>query len=167
MTKELTPSGWHDDASNRDAGHDELQAAVYRWLVKCGPKFKRFMRCNKPSEYHREGVEIEAPLLLKGSVLCFTDVCATFRHTPDRGRDEYLLEIFEIKPRISSVGGVIRQCKHMAILANRWRPRDSDYHIPQVIVRAVVPYDDPKISLLSEMYGASLVWAWCEDRPVP
>jgi len=159
----MTPSGWHDDTRSRDAGHDEMQLAVLRKLKSREPEPipGRFNEV-----YKFRGVYAEFPFYLNGQIIAFADVCEVFR-TDKAGYGGYY-ELFyvayEIKPRILSVGGVIRQALALDSAIERAKQgRQSTANQCRVI--PVVPAHDPKIDLLREMYNGS-IWAWGSSRIV-
>lgn len=161
-----TPSGWHDDASSRDAGHDEMQAAMLRWwrrnaeepILDCWPG-------EAVRDFFLTSVSVEFPFLgFRGRVAGFADLALQFgsRETPEeeakRTANYYagpyaprvIMAFAELKPRIGSVGGLIRQCAVTRILArDHFRAWSTP---PKVEVWAVVYEDDPKVGLLEEMF---------------
>ena len=152
LYRSRTPSGWHDDAQHRDAGHDEMQAAVWRWL--------------STQEGERDGdltwVQVEYPFIARERygtrIVAFGDVVAYSRS------GVYL--IYEVKPIIHSVGAVIRQLSAIEHAFSRITDRHSGRPYP-CVVRAVVPAHDPKLKLLGEMsrWGV-VVWHAAAGRPV-
>jgi len=178
----MTPSGWHDDARSRDAGHDEMQAAAYRYERANGRTEITIGADEKATKYRREGVYFEMPLYgPKGGISTFIDVFSRFlaEPTPDPSRPNgvslvkhpELWVCYEIKPRIYSVGATIRQCRatdYAASSSRLWPNANAgtswDTHrTPKVRVVPVVPHDDPKLGLLKEFWPT--VWAFHAAAP--
>jgi hypothetical protein len=179
----MTPSEAHDSARNRDAGHDELQAAVWRYY-NGNPYpngiFLKIKSYGNGEIYRPQKAYVEFPFLAKSAgryshssrVAGFADVLlklATVEMDELPKEREWRLNsrkaftsdwayiAFEIKPVIYSVGSVIRQCKALHHIANLGE-------IPCPTVVPVVYATDPKISLLKELMPETV--AWDGDRPV-
>ena len=170
MTPELgddkgyTPSSAHDSAWKRDDGHDEMQLELYRWLRKQRPDCQTDDRV-----YSFAGAFAEHHLEVNHRIAGFTDVLASYRWNGSlhgAPRTEVAYRLFEIKPKIHSVGAVIRQLRTLAHLARKALKYDGGYAAAEIEVVAVVPYDDPKFKLLIEMCPYS-VWAWDRDLGIP
>jgi hypothetical protein len=146
----MTPSEAHDSARNRDAGHDEMQAEVWRWLNK--QRATVSLTSDGPTrEFTFAVANVEEPLYVKGRILAWVDVCARYESFISANHNSSIIYAFEIKPKIWSVGAVIRQCITIGSILERSGSIRSR-------VTAVVPHDDPKISLLIETYGDVLAW---------
>lgn len=164
----MTPSRWHDDAHGRDAGHDEMQAAVFRFLRERPRLINAGAEEEKP--YVRHKIEVEYAFEEAGVLFGFADICDIYVKDLERSAyTETYYFVYEIKPRITSVGGLIRQCRATFITALRSGGISSGWgtpsrRAPRVMVIPVVPRDDPKIELLKEMYTGA-VWGW--DSSVP
>ena len=137
-----SPSGWHDDAMGRDAGHDQMQARLLRvfdkermenfrpgGLVWCGAEYPI-----RPTSHH------------SSRVLAFADIALQY----EIRAQIYAWRFIELKPRIYSCGGLIRQCVMIGFAAER-------AGIAKPHVQPCVYDDDPKLSLLAEMYRDVLV----------
>jgi len=135
-----TPSRFHDDAWRRDRGHDSMQA-----------EFLDFLR-GRPlvipvgALIHRD-VEAEKPLYLRGQIVSYVDCCEilTINLT-------VFVSLFEIKPRIDTVFGIVRQLKSALDIAKRSIPGDLYF------CHVVVPASDPKLDDLRAEWPR--VWAW-------
>jgi hypothetical protein len=159
----MTPSGWHDDAHGRDAGHDEMQSGVYRFLDQSEKQIS-VKDGGKLVNYDRKYIDFECPFYSDGRIITFVDVCLLFSKSDDKEqdwRDEIIL-CYEIKPKIYSVGAVVRQCHATAHAVRRGsiysgyvRPGEKK---PLVYVVAVVPHDDQKRDLLAEFWPKVLMW---------
>lgn len=159
----MTPSGWHNDAHGRDAGHDEMQISVWRAFRES----TKTTRTLKNGAYSRTEVGFEFEFVVDNKVIGFADVCEVFEKDEApidpvrvvRRRPEFLYMVYEIKPRISSVGGLVRQCTAIRHMVWGFRPYKDSYSSPKCIVTPVVYADDPKIDLLREVYpGEILAW---------
>jgi hypothetical protein len=148
-----TPSGWHDDAMGRDTGHDEMQIAVWEWLCRNS----------------RGDVTLEWPVFRsRGSprIVAFADIAEVFRQPAIANRAgsrsaRKVVTLFEIKPRVISVGGLLRQCVALvqAVAACHTDQRT------QLVVRAfpVVPASEPKLDLLRQVFDDRLL-VWDGER---
>jgi hypothetical protein len=160
----MTPSGWGDDAQSRDAGHDEMQAHEFRGMLKMIDS-KQFVINRPRNGYVAESVpfvasyaEVEWPFEAAGRLIGFADIAVQFlevdsEKTTQSPRSDWWFYL-EIKPRIYSVGAVIRQCKATAINAARSVPVNhrGTTQRDRFEVWAVVYQDDPKALLLQELY---------------
>lgn len=168
MDRDITPSGWHDDARGRDAGHDQLQIEVWRYLKEHGETEAK-AKSYPLEEYRRTSVDVEHPFVVGGRISVFADVCEVFVHSPMIGNDiarrRHLFRIFEIKPKVWSAGAAIRQATAIYHAVWKWRESREAYQPPLVSVAIVVPFDDPKLLLLREMYHGQ-VWAWKDGGPI-
>jgi len=157
----MTPSGWENDTRGRDAGHDDLQLRIWRYLKD---RASASMETKDDGIFSRVAVTVEHPFKVKGIPIAFADVCEVFRSdkTTHDGYWVYRYTAYEIKPRIYSVGGIIRQCKALEVAIERSGPERSTKK-PEAIVVPVVFRTDPKVEMLKEMYTGT-VWTW--DDPV-
>jgi len=154
----MTPSGWHDDARNRDAGHDEMQIAVFDWL-----KDHAVYRGQDGYE-DRVGLYFECPFYARGHIVAWGDVVELWEKPQYETSKKRRYIVWEIKPKIYSVGAVIRQCRSLVDAveaanndsANRRRfPSGISFDDP--IVYPIVRSDDLKLSMLRHVYHA-LAW---------
>jgi hypothetical protein len=150
----MTPSGWGDDAQGRDAGHDEMQAAVWRHLKKL-PDHQVSLD-KETNKFKRRSVDVEFPFVQDGRIIGFADVCEVFAEISDDStkwtRGIYYI-VYEIKPRILSVGAILRQCQaaRQMVWSLHGGRHDPNFKKPYCSVVAVVPSDDKKFGLLLEM----------------
>jgi hypothetical protein len=137
----LTPSGAHDQAYKRDRGHDAMQAAFLDFL-----RSRPVAAVPKGAFVHRE-VEAERPLRRRGQVVAYVDAIEILTVNLTT-----VVSLFEIKPRIHTVFGIIRQAKSQLALAVSDIPADQHYcHI-------IVPASEPKLLELRAEWP--LTWAW-------
>jgi hypothetical protein len=144
-TNGRSPSGWHDDTTGRDAGHDAMQMSVWRFLNNHRIERTAFANAGQVISCAAEMPIIEPR---SGRILAFADLGVEHRH-PETGVGYW--RFVEIKPRIYSCGGLIRQCRAIAVAADRAGLGDCR-------VTALVYKDDPKIEMLREMYPDVLGW---------
>lgn len=146
----MTPSGWHDDAQSRDAGHDEMQIAVFDYLGG---------QANKGLCGLESSVGFEVPFIHRGQIIAWADIAQDLRNKGDDS-PQYLF-IWEIKPKIYSVGAVVRQC--IALLrAARVACTDRNGNLrTEIKVFPVVRADDPKLAMLRHVFHAQ---AWDGER---
>ena len=170
----MTPSGWHQDASGRDAGHDEMQAGVFRFMKHKEHTLPLDPGNGKVAVYKRVGIYFECPFFLAGRISTFVDVCLHFQSTEADGyrqRDEALV-CYEIKPRIYSVGAVVRQCHATAHAVEQGSVHGGYVNPgfrkkPRVLVIPVVPADDPKVRLLAEFWWEVMLWDAATSSCIP
>jgi|GEM_PF-2782715 len=141
-----TPSGWHDDASDRDAGHDQMQLQMLRYWRsdKLEPIEREIF--SKKYTFVRQIVWAEFPFTShasRGRIMGFADIAVRYRAADD---SLYWLQFYELKPRIGSVGSLIRQCEAVANLAELAGFKHFE-------VLPAVYSDDPKAIIFEEMHG--------------
>jgi hypothetical protein len=156
--RERSPSRWHDDASDRDAGHDAMQLHWLKVALKDVETGSKVM----PAVW----TGAEYPFTASGRIIGFADIATRFQEPEhddkQKTRDEFWI-FYELKPRIYSVGAVIRQVTATEYVAKRhfkeWRgPRPSFAVIPVVYV------DDPKLGMLREMFDGDVMVCGCAAR---
>ncbi len=166
----MTPSGWNESGAMRDAGHDQMQLQIWRYYVS----MIGIMNINgsvygKVKAYWLTDAIVEMPLIARraehdsGVIVGFADIALLFetrktdedeKWEKDRGvsvshwKPDVWYRFLEIKPKIYSVGAIIRQCKATQHAARRSGIRSCD-------VFAAVYNDDPGVSMLAEMYTAT------------
>ena len=153
-----TPSGWHDDAKNRDAGHDEMQIEVFDYLVQ-SRHYEERRRTGENDALITSGyIGFEEPLLIRGSIVAWADIYERWLETPGKFKfRQPRFFLYEIKPVIYSVGAIIRQCVALANIASV-ALGDSLGMKASVRVFAVVPAQDPKIDMLKHVYPSVAEW---------
>ena len=159
----MTPSGWHDATNDRDAGHDDMQLAVYQW-AKSHPEGRR-IDLEKYGIFEHVSVEVEYPFASRKNIVAFADVCEVWRSVEVNYQRfyQYYYVAFEIKPRIRSVGGLIRQCVALAHhIGNEHHPNQKP---PLRVVIPAVPHDDAKLATLRKLYDPVMPWLMTEGRP--
>lgn len=142
----MTPSGAHDDRGS--PAHDEMQLDVFRAIK--GGRMATIESVEGDARREWSLIKIEAEMALRvGGTTAFADIAATFKVSEYR---EAII-LYEIKPKIVSVGGLIRQCAMLRMAA------ESVFNtgITMPIVAAVVPRDDPMLRALVEMGGRFVI----------
>lgn len=151
-----TPSGWYSDAlKTRPDDHDQMHVAVAEWLLDAPmPPILQ----ERPRSPRFEYAIVDG----RGRILAFADLAEVFPGAPLRLGGDYsktaALILYEIKPRIESIGGIARQCEalELAALRSMSSSRNSDRDA-LVIVFAVVPSTDPKRKQLDK-FVPTLGW---------
>ena len=150
----MTPSEWHDQTRGRDAGHDQMQIDVWQWLTDNPPPVK-----NEGREYRRRKVIFEACFEHTRTITCFADICEVFDATEKLNSGHVVqwtqYRAYEIKPVISSVGGLIRQLAALSTAI------ESAVTASKVTVLPVVRLKDPKFDLLLRVCP---FWAYWDDN---
>lgn len=144
-----SPSGWHDDAYQRDAGHDAMQMDVFE-RIKASHTTDRWLWHSfyedPPADLAPTDVQVELPIIQRRTeqIIAFVDV-AEFYNTKD-------LILYEIKPKIHSVGGCVRQATALyhAARQNLRHNRLSVVLVPR--------YDDQKLDQLIAAYPFVAAW---------
>jgi hypothetical protein len=157
----MTPSGWHDDARNRDAGHDEMQIAVFDHLQD-----NPVVRGMNGYE-DRIGMYFESPFYVRGHIVAWGDIVELWEKPQYETAKKRRYVVWEIKPKIYSIGAVIRQCRSLADVVgasqNDRMTRGSSHNLfyDDPIVLPIVRSGDPKLSMLRRVCGAI---AWDGER---
>jgi len=155
----MTPSQWHDDARNRDAGHDAMQIAVFDYLQARNPPLTRFVTGDS-KEFLREGVYFERPFRRGDQIVAWGDVVEVWRE-PAEYNSQTAFMIYEIKPTIYSVGAVVRQCVSLELTAKLCGMNRHSGRQPVTSVIPVVMASDPKLAMLRHVFWAA---AWDGER---
>lgn len=147
----MTPSGWHNDATNRDGAHEAMHLDFWRWLSSLTnrqpPKAEYFSAADDGWERF-VCFEWPIPQLRSPRIAAFADVAEVFQRSSVQHRAGLLrLVLYEIKPQIITIGGILRQCAAVEHAAKAWA---SD-RIQIIESRVVVPHDDPKADALAEL----------------
>ena len=137
-----TPSGFHDEAYKRPRGHDAMQMEFLAFL-----RARPFGAAIPAGAMVHRDVEGERPFIRNGQVIAFADAFEMLTINLYQ-----VASAFEIKPRIETVFGVVRQAK--ALLQVMRQTLRADQHW----VHVVVPHDDPMLDELRKEWPH--VWAW-------
>ena len=158
----MTPSGWHDDARNRDAGHDEMQIAVfdYRRALSMEDMLGRPDTPIEGYSYRRKGIFFEYPLIRDEQILAWGDIVEVWEKKISKEPTQIIHKIYEIKPKIYSVGAIVRQCDSLRRTGERcgYYDRHSGRRDELTVhVFPVVMDGDPKLSMLQHVCP-TLAW---------
>ena len=132
----MPPSGWHDQT--RDSGHDEMQIAVFEFLKK-----------SFDPAWVDPRVFMEVPLVIRtragDRITGFADLAVSYS---EGTRDTNRWRLFELKPRIYSIGALIRQVRAIR------HAGQASFPMASVHVSAVVFKHDP---LADQLIGVAQI----------
>lgn len=147
MTKDFRPrppSSFHNDrwkAARAGSRHDAIQTELLAFL-----RSRPTVNIPERAAVHRF-VEGEYPLTRAGQIIGYADAIEITTVNLTR-----VVSIYEVKPKIETVFGIVRQAKAMLALAQQCISGDQYYcHI-------VVPCDDPLVDHLRSEWPHT--WAW-------
>lgn len=138
------PSAYHDQAWKRLRSapqHEVMQAEVLAFLRN------RVLAGLPPRAFVDRMVEGEYPIVRRGQVVAYADAIEI--SSVDLLRT---INLFEIKPSIDTVFGIVRQAKSLLQLARSTIPGEMYF------CHVVVPADDPKMRDLRAEWPHT--WAW-------
>ncbi len=155
----MTPNEY---GNGNSLAHDRMQADVLDWLREHGLKVRTIQHDGAGINLHRHGPWAEVSLKVKGTIRGFVDILE--RWSSDGAKDarghpvrktQYIA--YEIKPRITTVGGLVRQMRAEADLIEQ---AFSENHFDdRVVVIPVINHDDPELPLLRRLWpGAVAIW---------
>lgn len=137
----LTPSRYHEQARNHPAGHDRIKQELLAFL-----RDRPLAAIPECAAVHRE-VEAERPLHRRGQIVSYVDAVEIVTVNLST-----TVSLFEVKPQIDTIFGIIRQAKAMLALARADIP--GDVHVCHL----VVPHTDPLLAALRAEWPHT--WAW-------
>lgn len=164
----MSPSDAHDSAWRRDPGHDAMQLAVMRELVRSRRSVPRPDRPDGDGACFLGHAAAEHLFKHKSGRMFFADIAliyeARFPHPHDStwNVDCEVWDLFEIKPRIHSAGAVLRQLAVLEHHLKAWTDARSTSPGLRVAgsVHVVVQASDPLAQTLSDLGGIPvLTWA--------
>lgn len=138
------PSSFHNDrwqAVRAGSKHDAMQAELLVFL-----RSRPVVAIPDGAIVHRH-VEGEYPLTRNGQIIAYTDAIDITTINLMR-----IVSLFEVKPKIETVFGIVRQAKALLSLAGQCISGDH-YHC-----HIVVPHDDPALPDLRGEWPNT--WAW-------
>lgn len=157
----MTPSQYGE---GRSLEHDRMQADVLEHLRK-HMDGKEITYKYYGEEFVMQSVAVWPEVMLSAgkTVLGFVDILQKWQprnaeeKLKSRGPTVYYL--YEIKPRITTVGGLIRQMQAETALVERWHEQIGIAGGCKTRVFPVVKHDDPEVGLLRRLWhGPVLVW---------
>lgn len=149
----MSPSQAHDEAYQRSPAHDAMQVDFYKYMESL---FEiRIVTVEQDDgrvfEYKADFIEAEASFIVNNAIIGFADIVQVL---VSKDTDVRLIEIYELKPSIDTIGGLVRQCKVLHHQAERFFLKKR-----QIRVIPVVPYDDPALPDFWLLWG-HLVAKW-------
>jgi hypothetical protein len=161
IMQDMTPSDAHDSGWQRDPGHDEMQMEVFRWLVwrdQVSTYVKKRYSNDESELAILDTRELEYLIEVNDRIVGFVDICERFSTDGKSFNDrQFSFTAWEIKPKIHSVGAILRQAKVLREKLWRWRPSRDSYSSPYVRIMVVVSAKDPKTGLLQEAMKLSRI----------
>ena len=145
----LTPSRAHDQAFKRDRGHDAIQREVVAFLRR-----RSLCAIPKGAILHRT-VEAEMPIYRRGQIIAFADAAEILTVNLT-----VTASMFEVKPKIHTTFGIIRQAKTLLSLAKETIP--ADFHLCHIVVPASDPlFPDLRAQIEDDPAAEEIrTWAW-------
>jgi len=144
----MTPS---DYSNGNSLAHDRMQADVLDWIREHGET-----QCSiKEIDYRRAAIGPEVPLNIKGVLRGFVDILERWEPAKlSAPKYPAHFRAYEIKPRLTTIGGLIRQMRAEELLIEQW----AGFGV-RVVVVPVVMRDDPELPLLRRLWsGGVFVW---------
>jgi hypothetical protein len=170
--KDMPPNKGHATALLRPPAHATMQHEVGFWWWDNVPHIDYRLDPFEPiRRFHQHSMEFER-LIRVGDISCFDDVCIRHRTARPERLDEdmpqepqrELVVSLEVKPRISSTDGVLRQWKlHAAYLSDDAFAQNVGTTSPYPAVQSmlVVMRDDPLLPVLASMLTSGKhFYAW-------
>lgn len=150
----MTPS---DYSNGNSLEHDRMQADVLDYIREHGMKETMFQRRGNEIPMIRVGVWPEVAIKVNGTLRGFIDILERWEpadKSAPHAVSGYLA--YEIKPRLTTIGGLIRQMRAEELLIEQWRSGTSGL---EVRTMPIVMHDDPEIPLLRRLWhGAVATW---------
>jgi hypothetical protein len=152
-----SPSGWHDNAMRRDAGHDAMQLAVLDYLQDLDFLQNQYDLSRESRFHYTRSTQMEYPLVVRGKPVAFADIITIHNKYADNKLVLSSYEIYEIKPIIHSIGAIIRQCTALELVGEQTLADPCSREGARVAVNLVVKSTDPKLAALRQVYEP---WTW-------
>lgn len=158
----MTPS---DYGQGRSLDHDRMQANVLDFLRSEQPPIRTVNLYGAPHEIRRVGVWPEVMLKIGDTVRGFVDILERWQSVSEKDRQGRIgpeLSVYyayEIKPKLTSIGGLIRQMQAEEVLIEQWAKRDRNFITTHVHVAPVIDDEDPERQLLRRLWGGK-VFLW-------
>jgi len=148
----MTPS---DYSNGNSLAHDRMQADVLDWILEHGITECVIKSRTEEVEMRRGGCWPEVPLNIKGVLRGFVDILERWEPVKiSVPKTPVHYQAYEIKPRLTTIGGLIRQMRAEELLIEQW----AGFGVKVVIV-PVVMHDDPELPLLRRLWsGEVLMW---------
>lgn len=156
----MTPS---DYSNGHSLEHDRMQADVLEWLREHGTKKITATHKGEKIELERYGPWAEVSLVIDGNIRGFVDILERWAPVVPEGKQSSPSKLrrmvaYEIKPKLTTVGGLIRQMRAEELLLEKWASGDSPWDL-YVNTIPVVNHDDPELPLLRRLWaGPVALW---------
>lgn len=141
----MTPSDYSNSSSLE---HDAMQASVFEWLRDHGRQTMNRRDGERVVALKRVGIWVEVPIKIGGSLRGFVDILEKFEPSDAGVRRPLVYLAYEIKPRLTSVGGLIRQMHAEGILIAQWAKESSSNIVSVPVVRS----NDEHLPLLKRLW---------------
>lgn len=176
-----TPSAAFDDTRMRDAGHDNMQGCLHRWVgygadvTQCNNKANPYI-CDfgLGVGYKLALLTTELPLTIEDRVVGFVDVAAHWEREPlpapvpvfnektrlyviPKQPPKWIWELYEVKPVIGQAGGLLRQLIMLRRIAARALYRSNSEETTQFAITAAVSCNDPKLGVFRYMWRGGIL----------
>lgn len=154
-----SPSDWGERKTT--ITHDKMQCDVAQWIKHRWPTGKTYsapplLSTEGRRTFHAKSVEIEQPIIVGGRIVSYADIGVTWF---GKGRDQHRM-LFEIRPVIDSVGGILRQMKAQAHLVQSTLGT-PDYALggeDWSDIWLVVPDGADRLDLMRDAWHRVFVW---------
>jgi hypothetical protein len=161
----MTPSEY---GNGHSLEHDRMQADVLEWLLKHGKKRTACAHWGEQVELERHGPWAEAPLIVDRNLRGFVDILEVWHPTTEKDGKGRTINVrravaYEVKPRLTTIGGLIRQMRAEEALLERsdiFKPSSERF----VNTVPVVNHNDPELPLLRRLWAGSVAIWNAEER---
>jgi hypothetical protein len=157
----MTPSEYGNGSSLE---HDRMQADVLEWIRQHGQRTAFHNHYGDRVELKRVGVWAEAAIAIDGKMRAFVDILERWEPVAEKDSKGRHIGVrrfvaYEVKPKLTTIGGLIRQMQAEELLLEQWgRSRDLHYTV-HVNTVPVINHNDPELSLLRRLWpGAVAIW---------
>jgi hypothetical protein len=162
--RRMTPSEYGE---GRSLAHDRMQADVLDWMRENGRQIRTIKHHGTVVELHRHGPWPECPLKVKGALRGFVDLLERWSSKEAKdsnGRMFFVSQYiaYEIKPRLTTIGGLIRQMRAEELLIEQ-AFGDGTSRTSAVVI-PVINHDDPELPLLRRLWAGPVALWNAEER---
>ena len=155
----MTPSQWEQGKSPE---HDLMQADVLDFLRRPGKEPKLLRLNGKERQIVHVRTDCEVLIPVRGRIAGFCDVVDWWQEGEPRvGKPLRVAFVYEIKPRITSAGSIVRQLKATEYLMEQWMIGGEVG--AEIRIAPVVPADDPNLPALRRLWWGP-VFPWDAEK---
>jgi hypothetical protein len=155
----MTPSQWEQ---GRSPEHDALQADVLEWL-RAQPRDPVPLRLRgRTVQVERVQTNCEVLLSIRGRIAGFCDIVDWWQEVGPTSKPARIVYVYEIKPRITSAGAIVRQLRATEYLFEKWLVEEVTP--AEVRIAPVVPINDPNIGMLRRLWSGPVFMWNAEER---